>query len=179
MDAGALGIICPMINNKAEAEHFVKSCMYPPHGIRSFSPIVAFGRRDKGYRERANQDLLKFAMIETKEALDNLEDICSVSGLTGLFIGPSDLAISIGRPPSGNPTDEIVLREMKKIIDIGHKHGLKVGCWAGGDGTFAAKMVKEYGADWVVSSCDQEILIGGMDKNLHTMQTLLGKNKSD
>ena len=100
LDAGAYGIICPMVSNKKEAENFVKACMYPPKGYRSFGPIrgLLYGGAD--YGKHANDEILKFAMIETKEALSNLDEIMSTEGLDGIYIGPADLSLAVGAEPS-------------------------------------------------------------------------------
>ena len=81
LDAGCYGVICPMVSNRKEAENFVQACLYPPDGYRSFGPIrgLIYGGGD--YGDYANNEILKLAMIETKEALDNLDEIMSTSGL--------------------------------------------------------------------------------------------------
>ena len=79
LDAGCYGIICPMVSNRKEAENFVQACMYPPNGYRSFGPIRGLIYGGSDYAEHANDEILKLAMIETKEALGNLDDIMSVS----------------------------------------------------------------------------------------------------
>ena len=73
LDAGAYGIICPMVSNKKEAESFVKACMYPPNGYRSYGPIRGLVYGGSDYADEANNEILKFAMIETKESLENLD----------------------------------------------------------------------------------------------------------
>ena len=88
LDAGCYGIICPMVSNKKEAENFVQSCMYPPQGYRSFGPVRGFLYGGSDYPKYANDELLKFAMIETKESLDKLDEIMSTPGLSGIYIGP-------------------------------------------------------------------------------------------
>ena len=99
LDAGCYGIICPMVSNKEEAEKFVQACMYPPHGYRSFGPVrgLIYGGAD--YAVHANDEMLKFAMIETKESLDKLDEIMSTPGLDGIYIGPADLSLAIGETP--------------------------------------------------------------------------------
>eukprot|EP00457_Paulinella_chromatophora_P009954 gb/GEZN01010038.1/.p1 GENE.gb/GEZN01010038.1/~~gb/GEZN01010038.1/.p1 ORF type:complete len:260 (+),score=36.39 gb/GEZN01010038.1/:175-954(+) len=168
LDAGAMAIICPMVNTAAEARHFIACCQYPPKGIRSFGPTVPSGRKHTDYWLSANERVLKIAMIETKQALDNLEEICSSPGLDGLFIGPSDLAISLGRQPSGEPTDTQVLAAIRKIVTTGQRHKLKVGMWAAGSGHYAGKIVKAEKLDWVVSCFDQGLLLSGTEQNLRT-----------
>ena len=99
LDAGAYGIICPMVNTKEECEKFVTSCRYPPKGNRSFGPIRARMYGGDDYFHYANDTLLNFAMIETSEAVDNLDKILSVDELDAVYIGPSDLAVTMGYTP--------------------------------------------------------------------------------
>ena len=77
LDAGCYGIICPMVSNKEEAERFVQACMYPPHGYRSFGPVRGLIYGGSDYAKHANDEMLKLAMIETKESLDKLDEIMS------------------------------------------------------------------------------------------------------
>jgi 4-hydroxy-2-oxoheptanedioate aldolase len=115
LDAGAYGLICPMINTRAEAEAFVAAARYPPQGNRSFGPnrAVQYGGAD--YWRHANEEVLLLAMVETATALENLDQILSVPGLDGTYIGPSDLSLSMGRSPTLDPTDSDVLAAMEVI----------------------------------------------------------------
>ncbi|MGI9383921.1 MAG: HpcH/HpaI aldolase family protein [Methyloligellaceae bacterium] len=117
LDAGAYGIVCPMINTRDEAERYVAACRYPPLGARSFGPAraVLYGGAD--YHQHANDEVLLFAMIETRTALDNLDEILAVEGLDGVYIGPSDLSLSLGKPPTLAPEDAEVLAAMQTICD--------------------------------------------------------------
>jgi len=124
LDAGAYGVICPMINSKAQAEAFVDACRYPPRGSRSFGPnrAVLYGGAD--YWRHANEEILLFAMVETREALNNLEAIVSVDGLDGIYVGPSDLSLSMGKvPPSLDPQDEEVVGAIKQIAYTTRQRG--------------------------------------------------------
>ena len=96
LDAGCYGVICPMVSNRKEAENFVKACLYPPKGYRSFGPIRGLLYGGSDYGKYANDEILKFAMIETKEALENLDAIMSTPDLSGIYIGPADLSLAIG-----------------------------------------------------------------------------------
>lgn len=96
LDAGAMGIICPMINTAEEAARFVQSCRYPPDGFRSFGPTRAILYAGADYPAHANDSVLTFAMIETKQAVDNLDAILDTPGLDGVYIGPADLCQSYG-----------------------------------------------------------------------------------
>ena len=99
LDAGCYGIICPMVSNKEETEKFVQACMYPPHGYRSFGPVrgLIYGGAD--YAKHSNDEMLKLAMIETKESLEKLDEIMSTPGLDGIYVGPADLSLAIGEEP--------------------------------------------------------------------------------
>ena len=92
LDAGSYGVICPMVSNKDQAEKFVQACMYPPAGYRSFGPIRGMLYGGSDYGDYANDELLKIAMIETIEALDNLDAIMTTPGVDGIYIGPADLS---------------------------------------------------------------------------------------
>jgi 4-hydroxy-2-oxoheptanedioate aldolase len=96
LDAGVNGIICPMINNRSEAEAFVGACRYPPNGYRSFGPTRAALLWGNNYAQQTDATLVKLAMIETAEGLDNLEEIVATPGLDGVFVGPNDLGQALG-----------------------------------------------------------------------------------
>jgi 4-hydroxy-2-oxoheptanedioate aldolase len=100
LDAGAYGIICPMVNNRSHCELFVSACRYAPQGKRSFGPTRApLYAKNGDYWRQANDTILTFAMIETREAVECIDDIVSVDGLDGVYIGPSDLALTLGLHP--------------------------------------------------------------------------------
>ena len=122
LDAGAMGIICPMINTKAEAEALVRAGRYPPMGERSFGPYRA-SQYGADYWQKANEEILLFAMVETRQAVSNLEEILSVKGINGVYVGPSDLSLSMGKPPTLDPTDKEVLTAMDIIVKTTRKWG--------------------------------------------------------
>ena len=99
LDAGALGIICPMINTPEDAISFVGATRYAPVGHRSSGPTRALMVHGPNYHNEANDNIISMAMIETVEALDNVDKIAATDGLTGIYIGPSDLSISMGFNP--------------------------------------------------------------------------------
>jgi 4-hydroxy-2-oxoheptanedioate aldolase len=131
LDAGAYGIICPMINNRAEAEKFVGSCRYAPLGYRSSGPIRAALYGGADYHMKANDIVLAFGMIETQEALDNLDEILSVKGLDAIYVGPSDLSISLGYNPGGDKPDEWMMAALKKILYACKRHKVQPGLHCG------------------------------------------------
>jgi len=131
LDAGAYGIICPMINNRAEAEKFVGSCRYAPLGYRSSGPIRASLYGGSDYHMKANDIVVALGMIETQEALDNLDDILSVKGLDAIYVGPSDLSISLGYNPGGDKSDDWMISALNKILAACKKHGVQPGLHCG------------------------------------------------
>ena len=96
LDAGVYGIICPMINSRAEAEAFVQACRYPPSGNRSYGPTRAALYSGEDYFSSANGTVLTLAKIETSQALDSVDEIAATPGLDGIYVGPVDLSISLG-----------------------------------------------------------------------------------
>ena len=108
LDAGAEGIICPMVNTADEAALLVSFMRYPPLGTRSFGPTRAAFAHGAGYAATANDTVLAFAMIETAEGFANLDAIVATPGLNGIYVGPNDLALSLssGRLPPGLDREE-------------------------------------------------------------------------
>src|SRR4029450_8382737 len=100
LDAGAYAVICPMVNTREDAQRLVAYTHYAPQGTRSFGPVRATLYGGADYFQHANRTIVTFAMIETGQALDNLDSILSVGGLDAVYIGPSDLSISLGCKPS-------------------------------------------------------------------------------
>jgi 4-hydroxy-2-oxoheptanedioate aldolase len=135
LDAGAYGVICPMVNTRAQAEALVSACRYPPRGTRSFGPnrAVLYGGAD--YWQHANEEVLVFAMVETREAVANLDQIVAVDGIDGVYVGPSDLSMSLGQPPSLDPQDGEVLGAIRTICEGTRKHGKIAGIHTDGAAT--------------------------------------------
>ncbi|MBL8534926.1 MAG: 2,4-dihydroxyhept-2-ene-1,7-dioic acid aldolase [Betaproteobacteria bacterium] len=131
LDAGAFGIICPMINTRADCEAFVGACRYAPRGYRSFGPVRATWYGGADYFQKANDTIVTMAMIETTQAVDNLDGILSVPGLDAIYIGPNDLAITLGCAPSGVPTDAKVLNTIRTILAGAKRHGVRAGLHCG------------------------------------------------
>ena len=127
LDAGAYGIICPMINNRAEAEAFVGACRYPPAGYRSFGPIRAGMVGGAGYWPEANAELLTFAMIETADGLANVDEITTTPGLDGIYIGPSDLSLGLGGAPSQDSQEPMILEAFDRILGACKRAGIRTG----------------------------------------------------
>jgi 4-hydroxy-2-oxoheptanedioate aldolase len=130
LDAGAYGLICPLISTRAQAEAFVAACRYPPVGYRSYGPTRGFMYGGPDYPEMANETILTFALIETAEAMANLDEIASTPGLNGLYIGPSDLSISLGVKKRADFTDPIMVEAVDRILAACRKYDLIPGVQA-------------------------------------------------
>jgi 4-hydroxy-2-oxoheptanedioate aldolase len=102
LDAGALGVVIPMIETPEDARRAVEACLYPPSGRRSFGPIRVGMRDGPAYFATANDRVAVIPMIETAEALASVEAIAAVPGVDALFVGPFDLSIALGLPPGDN-----------------------------------------------------------------------------
>ena len=141
LDAGCYGIICPMVSNKKEAEKFIQACQYPPKGYRSFGPIRATIYGGNDYSKNANDEILKLAMIETKEALNKLDEILDTPNLDGIYIGPADLSLAVGEEPGFDKLESTkAYKEILKILDAAKKRNLLAGIH-NGTPEYAQKMI--------------------------------------
>ena len=127
LDAGALGIICPMINTPQDATNFVGATKYAPVGHRSSGPTRAMMVHGPEYHNESNDNIISLAMIETVEALDNVEKIAATEGLTGIYIGPSDLSISMGYKPGLDRSEPEMVEAIKRIETACINNNIKVG----------------------------------------------------
>lgn len=116
LDAGFSGVICPMINTAEDARRLVQATRYAPLGARSFGPTRANMVHGTGYAKTANDAILVLAMIETREALQNLDAILAVEGIDGVYVGPSDLGLSLGYEPTLEATAPEVLEAFATIV---------------------------------------------------------------
>jgi 4-hydroxy-2-oxoheptanedioate aldolase len=116
LDAGFSGLICPMINTAEDARRLVEAARYAPLGGRSFGPTRANLVHGPGYARAANDRIVLLAMIETREALANLDAILAVEGIDGIYVGPSDLGLSMGFEPTLEPTAPVVLDAIAQIV---------------------------------------------------------------
>ncbi|MCB9077109.1 MAG: 2,4-dihydroxyhept-2-ene-1,7-dioic acid aldolase [Anaerolineaceae bacterium] len=156
LDAGAYGIICPMINNRAEAEAFVDACRYAPEGYRSVGPTRARVYGGGDYQTQANKTIITMAMIETAEALENVEAIVSVSGLDAIYIGPADLSLSLTGAVQVDYTEPDLLAVLDTILAVAQKHDVVAGIHTSSP-EFAQKMI-DTGFQLVTVSSDSGLL---------------------
>jgi 4-hydroxy-2-oxoheptanedioate aldolase len=131
LDAGAYGVICPMINTREDAQRLVSYTRYAPMGTRSFGPVRALLYGGADYQPNANQTVAVFAMIETRQALDNLDSILSVEGLDAVYVGPGDLSLSLGCKPAFEDVEPTVYQAIEHILARAKAHGLVGGIHCG------------------------------------------------
>jgi 4-hydroxy-2-oxoheptanedioate aldolase len=127
LDAGADAVFIAMIESADQAAAAVAATRYPPAGVRSFGPLRASLGLDPAHHEAR---AAVFAMIETAAALQNLSDICSVDGLAGIYVGPADLAISMGHDPVGSTRHPEVLDAIVHIHRVASQAALVTGIHA-------------------------------------------------
>ena len=131
LDAGAYGVIVPLVNNREEAERAVWACRYPPLGGRSSGPARAAMYGGANYASEANDEIAVICMIETAEALENLDDILSVDGVDCAYIGPSDLAYALDMTPTGDNSDPRHVETVLNILEACKRHGVAPGAHTG------------------------------------------------
>ncbi len=176
LDAGALGIICPMINTAAEAAELVSLCRYPPLGKRSAGPTRAGVVYPDGYYTRANDEVVVFAMIETRAGVENLAEIVRTPGLDAVYIGPNDLTMALenGRLPAGFDRQEPeMIAAIRNIIDTAHAAGIKAALHTGSS-DYAARGV-EWGADLVTLLNDARMISNAATAAVKTFRELTAK----
>jgi 4-hydroxy-2-oxoheptanedioate aldolase len=159
LDAGAYGIICPMINTRDDAQRLVSYTHYAPRGSRSFGPVRAnlYGGGD--YASKANDTIVVFAMIETQQALDNLDDILSVEGLDAVYIGPSDLSLSLGCAPAMDDVEPKVAQAIDHILERAKAHGVVAGVHNASAESALKRIAK--GFQFVTVSSDARLIAAG------------------
>lgn len=156
LDAGAYGIICPMINTRADAELLVGAAKYAPRGFRSFGPVRASLYGGADYAQRANDTLLVIPMIETAEAVKNIDDILSVPGIDAVYVGPSDLSLTLGCTPKLDQTEAPVVEAQKVIAAACKRHGVVAGIHCG-TAAYALTMIAD-GYQFVTLASDSRFM---------------------
>ena len=160
LDAGCYGIICPMVSNRKEAENFVQACLYPSKGYRSFGPVRGLLYGGSDYAKHSDNEILKLAMIETKEALEKLDEILDTPNLDGIYIGPADLSLSIGEEPGfDKPENTAAYKEITRILEAAKRRSLLAGIH-NGTAEYAKKMI-EKGFNLVTVGSDQRFMSSG------------------
>tara|TARA_B100001057_G_scaffold228661_1_gene228927 strand:+ start:5694 stop:6482 length:789 start_codon:yes stop_codon:yes gene_type:complete len=173
LDAGCYGIICPMVSNRKEAEKFVQACQYPPKGYRSFGPIRASIYGENDYAKYANEEILKLAMIETKEALEKLDEILDTPNLDGIYIGPADLSLAVGEEPGFDKSEKTkAYKEILRILEAAKKRNLLTGLH-NGTAEYAQKMIDK-GFNLVTVGSDSRYVSAGAKSDLEKLKGIKG-----
>ena len=168
LDAGAYGIICPMVNTREDAQKLVAWTHYAPQGARSFGPVRAALYGGADYAAKANETVVAFAMIETAQALDNLDAILSVEGLDAIYIGPSDLSLALGCRPVFDDVDPPVAQAIDHIVARAKHHGVVAGVHNGRADVARARVAK--GFRFVTLGSDARLLASGSQQLLSAMR---------
>jgi len=159
LDAGAYGVICPMVNSRVDAQNLVAWTHYAPQGTRSFGPVRALLYGGADYPQHANQTIVTLAMIETAKALDNLDDILSVEGLDAVYIGPSDLSLSLGCAPAMDDVEPKVAQAIDHILERAKAHGVVAGVHNASAESALKRIAK--GFQFVTVSSDARLMAAG------------------
>ena len=162
LDAGAHGVVVPMVNTRAQAEAVVSACRYVPDGARSWGPVMA-GMRHSDNRQWAEETIAVIPMIETVEAISNLDDILTVPGIDAIYVGPADLSISLGMQPSGNADETPLDDALASIVAACERHGIVPGIHA--TGALAPKR-REQGFRMITVSSDALAMKAGYASEL-------------
>ena len=163
LDFGALGVIAPMVNNKKEAQRFAQAMNYPPIGSRSYSPRYAadiHGETVERYLTHASNELFGLAMIETREAYENIDEILEVEGIRGVLLGPADFSISVRQNPIPDPYGPDTRDLVADIADKARKAGKVAAAFT--DRPAHANMVHEMGFRLISIALDSMIVANGI-----------------
>jgi 4-hydroxy-2-oxoheptanedioate aldolase len=176
LDAGAYGVICPMINTAEEAARLVGCMRYPPHGQRSFGPTRANFSAGANYSGEANGEILAFAMVETAEAMANLDSIAATPGLDGIYVGPADLTLGLtkGRLVPGFDREEPEMIEaLQAIVAACRRHGIRAALHCGTP-EYAARAIG-WGYDMTTITNDVRMLAGAAEAAVKRFRGLTGE----
>lgn len=164
LDAGAHGVIAPMVNTREHAEALVRAVRYAPDGARSWGPILA-ARRRPDYLDWARANIAVIPMIETTQALENLDEIVSTPGIDAVYVGPADLSLTLGLPPGNNDGEAAFDDALAAIVAACQRHGVVPGIHSTGA---LAPRRREQGFRMVTVTSDQLAMNIGLKSELAT-----------
>ncbi|KAN0086302.1 Pyruvate/Phosphoenolpyruvate kinase-like domain containing protein [Tylopilus felleus] len=167
LDAGARGILVPMVSDAGKASEVVSDSRFPPGGRRGFgSPFTqsVWGISAAEYLKSANEHVMIMIQIETQEGVKNVEDIASVDGIDVLFIGPYDLSLALGYPPPSPDPHPEVEKVIQQILKAGHAKGKKCAIYCS-SGSQSFKRAKE-GFDMINVTSDSGAMTESIARNL-------------
>jgi len=168
LDAGAWGVVVPMVNTRAEAQRAVEFAKYPPLGMRSiggaFGPY-GFGITDwPDYARTANDETIVIVQIESAQALENLDGILSVPGIDVAFVGPNDLHAQLGLTPSTEGAEPEFVDALERIKEAAKRHRVALGIFSG-NGEAPAERVRQ-GFQMISVTTDISSMITEARRNL-------------
>lgn len=156
LDAGAYGLICPMIDTPEDAARFVSACRYPPRGTRSFGPTRGLLYGGPDYFDHADDTIVTYAMVETGRGIENLDAICATPGLDGVFVGPADLSLALGVGPVVRWKDDPLAGALKRIVAAARAAGKMAACFCVSEQM--AIDAKHLGYDFVIAGQDAALV---------------------
>ncbi|MFT7597262.1 MAG: 4-hydroxy-2-oxoheptanedioate aldolase [Acidimicrobiales bacterium] len=165
LDAGAMGVIIPMVNSVAEAEQAVASCRYAPLGSRSYGPARAGMALGPDYASTANETVLCIPMIETVQAVESIDDILEVPGIDAVYVGPADLSITLGLPPGSDHDDQSFNDALATVVAACNAKGVTPGIHS--THALAAKRI-EQGFRMITITSDLLAMVSGASAALKT-----------
>jgi 4-hydroxy-2-oxoheptanedioate aldolase len=177
LDAGAYGVICPMVSTAAQAAEFVSYMRYPPLGQRSFGPTRVSFSAGVNYGSEANSELLAFAMIETAEGMANLDAIAATPGLGGIYVGPADLTLGLtqGRLAPGFDREEPeMIAALHQIIAACKANGVRAALHCGTP-EYAARAIG-WGFNMTTVSGDSRLLAAAAGTSVARFRELVGQD---
>ncbi|WP_254769001.1 HpcH/HpaI aldolase family protein [Salinilacihabitans rarus] len=168
LDFDVAGVLAPMIGSADEAASLVEATRYPPEGVRGVAGgrAARYGIDLEGYVERANDEILTVAQIETVEGLENVEEIAAVDGLDALFLGPADLSASLGR--FGEWDSDAFLDAVDRVLDAAHAVDKPVSTLALGDEEIERWL--DRGFDFVMAGLDASYVVEGSRRAKSTFE---------
>ena len=175
IEMGPDAIVVPMVNSAEEARRAIDTCIYPPEGKRGFGPsrAVAYGLDDVNeYIEKGHKEMVRLVMIESEDAVNDLEEMCTIPYLDGFIIGPMDMSGSVGElghALTGKRTNELIDRAVK----IAHENGKPIGLSIGTTKPDELAHWINKGLDFISSSSDISSVITGAQNVLNTLQSLV------
>ena len=178
LDAGVSGIIVPNVTTAEQARQAVAMAKFPPDGNRgvSLARCTGFGRKFKEYVTHHNDNVIVAVMLEHIDALDNLDDIMSVSGIDATFIGPYDLSASVGVP--GQLDHPKIVAAQSRIVEACRRHGIPAGYHVVQPDEKLVRQRLEEGFQFIGCSLDTEFIIQGCRKMIPSTEQTISMSMS-
>ena len=168
LDAGARGIIVPLVNDASEATRAARACRYPPEGSRSYGPVRASVVLETGDPAALGREVSCIVMVETREGLQNVEEIAATPGVDGIYVGPADLALSLGLQPNFDVVEPEHVEAVARIKEACKRHGI-----AAGIHTTSAETAKKHagaGFGMITAGTDATFLADAARARLNTVR---------